>query len=173
MTYTPEWTGTFTGLANNSTFTTPEGYTFRILYNAGTGNDVTLTLITSPIEQWRYTNFGSQLNTGPGLDTLDGDNDGSTNLLEYATKMNPAANDPVPQSVTKNGSVLDFIYTKNKSATDVTFSVEWSDTLGNDWSTSGVTAPTILSDTGTTQQIKALVPATVGRRFVHLKVTRP
>ena len=53
--------------------------------------------------------------------------------------------------------------------------VEWSDTLANDWSTSGVGAPTILSDNGTTQQIKVTVPAGSGvmRRFVHLKVTRP
>ena len=55
------------------------------------------------------------------------------------------------------------------------FIVEWSDTLGNDWSTTGVSAPTILSDNGTTQQIKVTVPAGSGvaRRFVHLKVTRP
>ena len=40
-----------------------------------------------------------------------------------------------------------------------TYLVEWSDTLGNDWSTVGVSAPTILSDNGTTQQIKLTVPA--------------
>ena len=89
--------------------------------------------------------------------------------------MNPALNDVVPQASTKSGSVLDFVYTKNKSATELTYTVEWSDTLANDWSTSGVSAPAILSDNGTTQQIKVTVPASSGitRRFVHLKVTRP
>ena len=130
---------------------------------------------TSPIEQWRFTNFGSIFNTGPALDTADSDNDGTANLLEYATKMNPITNDTVPQSATKNGSGIDFIYTKNKAATDVTITIEWSDTLLNDWSTSGISAPTVLSDNGITQQIKVTVPAGSGvmKRFVHLKVTRP
>jgi autotransporter-associated beta strand protein len=157
-------TGTFAGKANNSTFT-DDGYT---------GNDIVLTLITTPIEQWRFTNYGSVLNTGTGLDTADTDFDGTSNLMEYATKMNAAANDTVPQSATKNGSNLEYLYTKNKSATDVTFTVEWSDDFTT-WSTVGVSAPTILSDNGTTQQIKVTVPAGSGvaKRFVHLKVTRP
>jgi hypothetical protein len=89
--------------------------------------------------------------------------------------MNPAANDVVPQTATKSASTIDFVYTKNKSATDVTYIVEWSDTLFNDWSTSGVSAPTILSDNGISQQLKVTVPAGSGvtKRFVHLKVTRP
>ena len=115
------------------------------------------------------------LNTGAGLDTLDGDNDGSANLLEYATKMNPTLNDVVPQTATKNGNTLEFVYTKNKTATDVTFIVEWSDTLmSGSWSTAGVSAPVILSDNGTTQQIQVTVPSGSGvvRRFVRLQVTR-
>ncbi len=166
-------TGTFAGKANNSTFT-DDGYTFQITYAGGTGNDIVLTLITTPIEQWRFTNYGSVLNTGTGLDTADTDFDGTSNLMEYATKMNAAANDTVPQSATKNGSNLEYLYTKNKSATDVTFTVEWSDDFTT-WSTVGVSAPTILSDNGTTQQIKVTVPAGSGvaKRFVHLKVTRP
>jgi hypothetical protein len=167
--------GTFAGKANNSTFT-DDGYTFQVTYTGGTGNDIVLTLLTTPMEQWRFTNYGSVLNTGAGLDTADNDDDGVANLIEYATKMTPAANDVTPQAATKNGSGsnLEFTYTKNKAATDVSFTVEWSDTLGNDWSTVGVTQALVPgSDNGTTQQIKATMPAGVsGRRFVHLKVTR-
>jgi autotransporter-associated beta strand protein len=162
-------TGTFAGKPNNSTFT-DDGYTFQITYAGGTGNDIVLTLITTPIEQWRFTNYGSVLNTGTALDTADTDTDGTQNLLEYATKMNPAANDKVPLSTQKVGITLEFIYTQNKSATDVTFAVEWSDDLVT-WSTAGITS-SILSDNGTTQQIKATVPAAGTKRFVHLKVTR-
>ena len=167
---------TFTGKTENSTFVSADGYTFRINYNAGTGNDVVLTLVASPIEQWRFANFGSLLNTGLGLDSADPDGDGVPNRIEYAMKMNPAANDTVPLTLTRNGAVLDFVYTKNKAATDVTFIVEWSDTLnGTDWSTAGVGAPAILSDNGVTQQIKSTVPAGPGvpKRFVRLRVTRP
>lgn len=142
----------------------------------GTGNDVnSLTLITTPIEQWRFANFGSVLNTGPGLDTLDGDNDGVPILMEYATKMNPAINDAVPQSVTKSPNP-EYIYTKNKAATDVTYTVEWSDDLGSsELSNVGVTQSLIPgSDNGVTQEWKATMPAGPnGRRFVRLRVTRP
>ena len=101
----------------------------------------------------------------------DPDSDDVSNLMEYATGMNPAVNDVVPVAATKVSNTLEFIYTKNKSATDVTYTVEWSDDLTT-WSTAGVTS-SLLTDGATTQQIKALVPAGTNRRFVHLKVTRP
>ena len=132
---------------------------------------VTGTAMT-PIEIWRQTNFNNHTNTGPALDTADTDGDGTANLLEYATKMNPSANDAVPQSATKNGSNLEYSFTKNKAATDVTFTVEWSDDFTT-WSTAGVSS-TLLSDNSTTQQIKATMPAGAnGRRFVRLQMTRP
>jgi hypothetical protein len=84
--------------------------------------------------------------------------------------MNPAVNDPVPMSATKAANTLEFIYTKNKAATDVTYNVEWSDDLIT-WSTAGVTS-SVLTDGVATQQIKAAVPAGGTKRFVHLKVTK-
>jgi hypothetical protein len=84
--------------------------------------------------------------------------------------MNPASNDAVPLSATKAGATLEFIYTKNKAATDISYIVEWSDDLVT-WSTAGITT-TVLTDNPTTQQIKAAVPAGGVRRFVHLKVTK-
>jgi hypothetical protein len=167
---------TFIGKPQNTEFY-EDAQWWRISYTGGTGNDVVLTRITPTAWQtWQAVTFGANVNT-PTIsgDMADSDNDGSENLLEYATKMNPNASDPVPASVTKAATTLDFIYTKNKSATDVTFTVEWSDTLNNPWSTIGVSAPTILSDNGTTQQIKVTVPAGSGvtRRFIHLKVSRP
>lgn len=113
--------------------------------------------------------------TAPANPRLDSDSDGSTDFLEYATAMNPSTSDAAPISVSLTSTTLDFVYRKNKSATGLTFTVEWSDTLGNDWSTAGVSAPTILSDNGSTQQIRVSVPAGAGvtKRFVHLEVTRP
>ena len=107
--------------------------------------------------------------------TADPDHDGVSNLMEYATKMNGTINDTVPASATKTATGIDFVYTANKSATDVTYIIEWSDTLnGTDWSTTGVSAPTVISDNGVTRQVKVTVPADSGvtRRFVRLKVTR-
>jgi autotransporter-associated beta strand protein len=169
-------TGTFTGLPEGAEFY-EDGQWWRISYLGGSGNDVTLTRLTpTPTQTWQSTNFATNANN-PLIagDLADPDNDDISNLLERATAMNPNGSDPVPMSVAKTATALDFIYTKNKSATDLTYTVEWSDTLANDWSTTGVSAPAILSDNGTTQQIKVTVPAGNGvtRRFVHLKVTRP
>ena len=161
--------GTFTARPEGCVWS-EDGYLWRITYLGGDGNDVVVTIATA-LDLWRWQNFGTSQNTGPAADLADQDSDGATNLLEYAMKMNPATNDVAPLSATKNGSVLEFIYTKNKSATDVTFTVEWSDDLAT-WSTAGVTS-SVLTDNGITQQIKALVPAGVNQRFAHLRVTRP
>ena len=102
----------------------------------------------------------------------DPDGDGVSNFLEYATAMTPLVNDIVQQSVSKDGGTLEFFFTKNTSATDVSYVVEWSDDLIL-WSASGVGSPTVLSDNGARQQVKVSVP-TGGKagRFVHLKVTQ-
>ncbi len=169
--------GTFLGKAQNAEFY-EDAQWWRITYTGGTGNDVVLTRITPTAWQtWQAANFGTNANN-PAIsgDSANNDNDGSTNLIEYATRMNPTLNDVVPQSATKNASTIDFVYTQNKAATDVTFVVEWSDVLsGASWSTTNVSAPSVLSDNGTTQQIKVTVPAGSGvtKRFVHLKVMRP
>jgi fibronectin-binding autotransporter adhesin len=167
-------TGTFAGLPQNAEFY-EDAQWWRISYTGGNGNDVLLTRITPTAWQsWQSTNFGTDANNPLIAGTLaDNDQDGTSNLVEYATGMNPTISDPVPQSAQKNGSFLDFIYTKNKAATDVTYSVEWSDAFTT-WSITGVTS-SLLSDNGTTQQIKAAIPAgsTVTRRFARLKVTGP
>lgn len=158
--------GTWGGLASSATNKTALITGTGILNAAGS---------QPPYDAWA---LGNGLDGTPGKDASpagDADRDGAPNLLEYATKMNPAASDPVPQSATRNGAGMDFIYTRNKAATDITFTVEWSDSLGDDWSTSGIGSPVVLDDNGLTQQIKVVVPvgSGVARRFVHLKVTSP
>ena len=162
-------TGIFTSKPEN-TLITSNGQTYRMTYLGGDGNDVALVALTS-LEKWRLQHFGSIAGAANQADTADLDGDGYSNLLEYATAMNPSANDIVPMSSGVAGGVLEFIYTKSKAATDVSYVVEWSDDLST-WNTSGVTS-SVLNDGATTQQIKALVPAGVNRRFVHLKVTKP
>lgn len=155
----------------------PDTFTYTVNDQQGgiVAATVNITVNITPLQTWQRDSFGPYANN-PTIsgELVDYDFDGVCNLMEYATKMNPVANDKVPQSATKNGDVLNFIYTKNKAATDVSFLVEWSDDL-NTWTTSGISAPAIQSDNGTIQQIKVTVPAGTGvmKRFVHLKVTRP
>lgn len=138
-----------------------------------TTSTFSLAVTGSPIETWRMEKFGTTSNSGASANTADDDRDGTDNLLEYATAMNPNASDVVPLSLTRGAASLDFIYRRNKAAADVTYVTEWSDTLLDDWSVTGVSAPVELSDDGVVQQIKVTVPATGAKRFVRLKVALP
>ena len=167
--------GTFSGKPQNAEFHEDNQW-WRISYTGGTGNDVVLTRITPTAWQtWQATNFGTNTNN-PAIsgDLVDTDGDGANNLMEYATGMNPASSQPLPHAADKTGSNLEYTYTKNKSATDVTFTVEWADDLAGPWSGGGVTQALVPgSDNGVTQQWKATMPAGAnGRRFVRLRVTR-
>ena len=127
------------------------------------------------LQQWRLTWFGTANNTGTAADSADPNKDGETNLMEFATAQNPNAATTKPGTLVKNGANLEFTYTRSKAAIadGVTFAVEWSGTLGNDWSTFGVAQAVIPgSDNGTIQLWKATVPAGSGpKRFVRLKIT--
>jgi hypothetical protein len=128
----------------------------------------------SCLQTWRQTWFGNINGAGNEADLADYDYDGMENLMEFGTGGNPLVSAPQPFSLTKNGTTLEFIYPRLKCALeDLTFAVEWSDNMNAlSWSTAGVTE-SIPSDDGTTQLVKAGIPAgTSLRRFVRLRVTR-
>jgi hypothetical protein len=124
-------------------------------------------------QNWLQTHFGTTQATGNAADTFDGNSDGEANLLEFATGQNPHLATLTPPGLLRNGTSLEFTYPRSLAALSdgITYTVEWSDDLVT-WSTTGITS-SILSDNGTTQQIKATFPAGGAKRFVHLKVTRP
>ncbi len=157
-------------------FSAPGVYVLRLSAVNGNGETsrtlsvtVTGTALT-PIEVWRQNNFGNHTNTGTAADTFDANRDGEMNLMEFATGQNPNAATTRPATLVKNGAILEFTYTKNNAATDVTFIVEWSDTLAaGSWSNGGVTEQSLGGNT-----VKAVVPAGSGpKRFVRLRVTQP
>ena len=167
--------GTFAGKPQGSIFAA-SGYFWLISYTGGNGNGVTITTQTfTQIEQWRLTHFGTIANTGTAADTFDANNDGEANLLEFATAQNPTISTLMQPTLMKNGTALEFTYTRASAALadGVTFIVEWSDTLLPAlWSSVGVTEQ-ILSDNGTVQSVKTSVPAGMGQRFLHLRIVRP
>ncbi len=131
--------------------------------------------VKSATQSWTELYFGTSGNTGNAADNFDFDGDGIPNLLEFAMHLNPTTASVVPTTTTINGATIEFVYSRSKAAMSdgILFAVEWSDTLSAaNWSNAAVTE-TVLSDDGTVQQVKALVPAgSGGGRFVHLRVTR-
>ncbi|MFZ2278024.1 MAG: cadherin-like beta sandwich domain-containing protein, partial [Prosthecobacter sp.] len=130
----------------------------------------------SKVEQWRLQAFGAPFDSGPAADTADADNDGICNLLEFALNLSPATASKLPVSSAINGGNYEYTYTRSTAAANAgtTFTVEWNATLSAaSWSSSGVTQ-TVLSDDGTTQQVKAVLPMNgASTMFVHLSVTAP
>ncbi len=166
--------GTFSGKPQGSTFTA-SGSLWSISYTGGSGNDVALTLATRQ-ENWRYANFGTTDNSGAAADTFDANHDGELNQMEFATGQNPHAATHAAPTLARAGAKLEFTYTRANAALadGVTFTVEWSDTLtAGAWSSAGVTEQ-LLTDNGTVQTVKASVAVGAGgRRFVHLRVSKP
>ena len=70
---------------------------------------------------------------------------------------------------------MEFTYTRAKAAlTEITFQVEYAPGPAGPWSSGGVTE-NVLTDDGTVQSVKALIPgaaASGGKLFAHLRVAR-
>jgi hypothetical protein len=164
--------GTFAGRPQGSVVIVNNN-DFIISYTGGDGNDVTLTAL-SRAQAWRHRHFGTTANTGTAADDADFDGDGIPNLIEKACNLDPTKGNALPVTTAVKGASLEYTYTRSVAAVSAgnIFTVEWNDTLGTTgWSSAGVTEE-VQSDDGTTQMVKALVPAgSSGHRFMRLKVT--
>ena len=125
-------------------------------------------------ELWRFENFGSYASANSGADAADPDYDGLNNLLEYALGMDPNASGVMPAVLALNGANLEYTYTRSTAAkdNDVTYQIEWSDTLAaGSWSTENATEE-IQSTQDTLETVKTTIPAgNNGKRFLRLRVT--
>ena len=129
----------------------------------------------SNVDQWRLRFFGSPSNVGSWADSADYDGDGIPNLIEYALNLNPTTPSKLPAASAVNGANFEYTYSRSTAALNAgtTYAVQWSGTLPATWSSTGVTQ-TVLSDDGTTQQVKAVIPMNgASSMFVHLSVTAP
>lgn len=127
---------------------------------------------TTPIQQWRYDNFGSAANSGNAADTANPAGDGINNLLKYALNLNPLATQSNPVTVDTTTGYLRLTTPKRSGATDVTYSVQVNDDLTNaaGWTTSGTVE---LSNTSTQLQVRDGVPLSGGgKRFIRLQISR-
>ena len=131
-----------------------------------------ITVLATPVDQWRYQTFGDAAGSAPAADSADWDNDGTPNLMEYALALNALVPDAqlLPAPALLSGHLtLSYV----PSATDVSYAIESSTDLLQ-WNTTDVEAVTIsnpLPPTLLTFRQKSTT-SQLGQGFMRLKVTR-
>lgn len=145
------------------------------------------------IGAWRTLWFGSSANTGNGADTVDPNNNGVRNLVEYALDGDPTGNttggDVLPVLSISSGNKLQISFYRYLDRTDLTLTVQASENLTT-WtdlaqSVNGaaftvITAGTTIHETGTdgfrtvtVEDLYQISDPAHPRRFMRLKVTGP
>ena len=165
--------------ATNVTFSLPGNYVLRFAAanaNGETSRTLAVTAVgsdSSTFAGWQSANWPGNNDANTIGSAADPDHDGLNNLLEWALHLDPKMPDTFQPVLANNGLVLTYTYIRRKTAPgEADFQVEWSDTLNNAWSTSGV-AESRISETAETETMEATMPAGTGRRFVRLGVRRP
>ena len=153
-------------------------YTVKVTdpYGATTSSIYVLT-VTPPthLDLWRQTYFpGSTATSGSGADSATPLYDGVSNLMKFATGMDPTQPGLRPGTIDVSGTDLLFTYTPSAGAVadGFTFTVEYSDTLGIGSWFSDIVDQGIIGSGGA--PVTATLPQGSGpRRFLRLKINKP
>lgn len=127
---------------------------------------------------WRNATFaGSGLPPEQITDAADPDRDGLSNLIEYASNLNPlAGNHPTPVGFEPSGSNFAFTYRQNLHALDLNYAIQGTTSLNSALSWDSVTplGEMIVTDDGSTRVVRATVakPAGQSSYFLRLKTQR-
>jgi pectin methylesterase-like acyl-CoA thioesterase len=89
---TPIGTNSATYSLGSVTAAAAGSYSVVVTSGANSVTSATATVtITTPVESWRQTYFGTMANSGNAADTADPDGDGVTNLMEFAIGSDPTS----------------------------------------------------------------------------------
>jgi hypothetical protein len=112
--------------------------TFRVILSNVSGTagldylaSATVTIQETPLEQWKFANFGNLANSPAAADDANPDGDQLTNIEEYLNASDPrsfTARSELPRVYLSNGC-LQIFFRRNPVATDVTYTVQVSDDL--------------------------------------------
>jgi hypothetical protein len=140
---------------------------------------VSLNILTSPIELWRFANFGIADNTGIAADTADPDHDGLLNIFEYAFNTNPKLPNPSPIGYSLASGHLTFTFKRAHPAPpDITYLFEVADDLlsGTWQSGPAFTTQTVTDNHDGTETVtvtdNAAVPSSAAQ-YLRIRISRP
>ncbi len=161
---------TDTGLTNGTTYYYVVAAANGIVTSSGS-NEVSATPAntTTAIQAWRQSNFGTTSNTGNAANTADPDNDGQSNLLEYALGTNPNTAGALPVTVARSGNFLTLAF-NHIGDTTLVYKIEASNDLAS-WTEAISYTP--FSTAGSTTYTDNVSLAGQPRRFLRLVVTAP
>ena len=166
--------------ATNVTFSKGGAYLLRLTATNPNGEvSRTLAVTAAPnpaiFADWQAITWPGITDPGTIGPDVDPDSDGLSNLLEWALHLNAKAADLFTPTLILANNNIEFTYTRRKTAPgEATFTVEWSDTLKDDWSTDAVITSPPTSLTATSESVTALIPTNpAGRRLVRLKISNP
>jgi len=133
-------------------------------YALTTLSNATIVIHDLPIDAWRLAQFTATELADPQIsgDLADPDADNLSNLTEYAMGLSPKDGSNRPYARIENG-YLTLTYTRSKSATDVSLTLEQSDDLMNWHSGQGFIEQISCIDEGSLQRIavRAAIPSGV------------
>jgi hypothetical protein len=140
-------------------------------------SNATLVLRDRPVDDWRLANFTTPQLNDPQISgaLADPDRDGLSNLMEYALGLPPLAPEVNPFNPRVVGGYFQLTYSRSKSATDVSLTVEYSSDLVTWQSGPAWFTQTGIVDQGATQLITVAATTPVSpatRAFIRLRVTR-
>lgn len=156
-----------------------DSFYFRAIATNGGGTTVGNVIMgngVSPITgfaAWQASQFGTNAGNasiaGPGVSPSG---DGVSNLLKYAFGLDPFTSSAGSMpAATLNGGSLSITYNQVLSATDITYTVQWSTDMVT-WSQAGVTEQ-IIGSNATTRQVRASVPtAPDAAKFLRIQVSQ-
>jgi hypothetical protein len=164
--------------ANYCVFRNVTGSTFaftasHVSGNAGVfGFQVVESTATTAYQTWAAANaLDPNTDGAPGFDK---ENDGASNLLEYAFFTNPNSGTSIPVfPPATGGGNLSLTYNRAKAATDITYNAQWSENL-TDWFQTGLTDVVTGNETAdTVERVVTVIQDGAPKKFLRIHVSIP
>ena len=164
--------------ATTVTFSETGAYLLRLTATNAHGassRTLAITVAQNPayLADWQSSNWPGVTDESIIGGQQDPDSDGLANLAEWALHLDPKKGDTFVPDMSIAGPSILHTYTRRKTAPgEVTFHVEWSDTLrSGEWTEQGIVTSPPASIDATRESVTSTIPGGPdGRRFIRLRI---